>query len=100
VLSVGELAINTASGRVSLTGQPVLLHAMEYRLLEYLAMRAGEIVSKGDILDHLYDFDSENFSNVVEVYISTLRRKLDPGPVHKLIHTIRGLGYLLGDLPK
>jgi DNA-binding response OmpR family regulator len=100
VLRVGELAIHTAAGQVTLGGQSVLLHAMEYRLLEYLAMRAGEIVSKTAILEHLYDFDCENFSNVVEVYISTLRRKLDPGPGHKLIHTVRGLGYLLGELPK
>jgi DNA-binding response OmpR family regulator len=100
VIRVGELAVNTASGQVTLKGKPVLLHAMEYRLLEYLAMRAGEIVSKAQILDHLYDFDSEHFSNVVEVYISSLRRKLDPGLDNKLIHTIRGRGYLLGDRPK
>lgn len=97
ILQAGELAINTSSRQVTVGGRPVLLHAMEYRLLEYLAMRAGEIVSKADILDHLYDFDAENFSNVVEVYISSLRRKLDP--VHQLIHTVRGQGYLLGELP-
>jgi DNA-binding response OmpR family regulator len=96
VLQVGALAINTSAGKVMLGGKQIYLHAMEYRLLEYLAMRAGEIVSKADILEHLYDFDSENFSNVVEVYISTLRRKLDPGPEHKLIHTMRGQGYLFG----
>ena len=98
VLRVGELAINTASGQVSVKGQPVLLHAMEYRLLEYLAMRVGEIVSKSDILEHLYDFNSERFSNVVAVYISALRRRFDPKPPHKLIHTLRGHGYLLGEL--
>ena len=51
---------------------------MEYRLLEYLAMHAGEVVSKTDILEHLYDFNSERFSNVIEVYISALRRRFDP----------------------
>ena len=100
VLKIGLLAVNTASGRVTLNEKPVPLHAMEYRLLEYLAMRTGQIVSKTDILEHLYDFGSENFSNVVEVYISTLRRKLDPGPGHQLIHTVRGQGYLLGEFPK
>lgn len=100
VTKVGPLAVNSTSRQVTLRGKPVPLHAMEYRLLEYLAMRAGHIVSKTDILEHLYDFGSENFSNVVEVYVSSLRRKLDPGPTHQLIHTIRGQGYLLGELPK
>lgn len=99
-VKVGPLSIDTGSHRVALGGKPVALHAMEYRLLEYLAMRAGQIVSKEDIVEHLYDFGSENFSNVVEVYVSTLRRKLDPGPKHLLIHTVRGQGYLLGDLPQ
>jgi DNA-binding response OmpR family regulator len=76
----------------------ILLHAMEYRLLEYLAMRSGQIASKSEILDHLYDFDSENFSNVVEVYISSLRRKLSAGGEDKLIHTVRGQGYMLGEV--
>lgn len=97
VLQVGPLEIHTSARKVTLNGQPLLFHAMEYRLLEYLAMRAGEVVSKSDILDHLYDFGTENFSNVIEVYISSLRRKLDPGPQHKLIHTVRGAGYMLGE---
>jgi DNA-binding response OmpR family regulator len=100
ILAVGDLAIDTAAGQVTLRGKRVPLHAMEYRLLEYLAMRAGQIVSKSDIIEHLYDFGSENFSNVIEVYISTLRRKLDPGPTCKLIHTVRRQGYLLGESPK
>jgi DNA-binding response OmpR family regulator len=99
VLTFGPLSVNTAAHRVTLQGRPVPLHAMEYRLLEYLAMRPGQIVPKADILEHLYDFDAENFSNVIEVYISSLRRKLDPGPRHRLIHTVRGQGYLLGDDP-
>jgi two-component system response regulator PhoP len=68
--------------------------------LEYLALRAGQIVSKTEIMEHLYDFDTENFSNVIEVYVSTLRKKLDTGPEHRLIHTIRGRGYLLGAPPR
>ncbi len=99
VLKIGDLTVNTASRQVTLGGRPVSLHAMEYRLLEYLAMRRGDIIPKSDIVDHLYDFESEKFSNVIEVYISTLRRKLDPGPVHQLIHTVRGLGYRLGNTP-
>ncbi|MGA2265377.1 MAG: response regulator transcription factor [Phycisphaerae bacterium] len=98
VLRIGPLDINTSARKVTLDGRVVALHAMEYRLLEYLAMRAGQIVSKGDILEHLYDFDTENFSNVVEVYVSSLRRKLDPTSRRRLIHTIRGAGYRLGDV--
>lgn len=99
VIKIGELAINTATRIVSYHCKRVLLSAMEYRLLEYLAMRAGEVVSKEDILEHLYDFNSERFSNVVEVYISSLRRKLAPAGGSELIHTLRGQGYLLGDAP-
>jgi DNA-binding response OmpR family regulator len=99
VIAVGPLRINTAAHSVTFKGKATLVGAMEYRLLEYLAVRAGEVVSKEDLLDHLYDFDSEKFSNVIEVYISLLRKRFDPGPRHRLIHTVRGRGYVLGDMP-
>jgi two-component system response regulator PhoP len=70
---------------------------MEYRTLEYLVMRAGQIVSKEELLEHLYDFNWERFSNVLEVYVSTLRRKLDPDRSVKPIETVRGQGYCLKD---
>jgi len=100
VVSVGELSVDTASRMVTFQGRPVMLPAMEYRLLEYLVQRAGQIVTKEEIVEHLYDFNAENFSNVVEVYISALRKKLDPGPAHRLIHTVRGQGYLVGETPQ
>lgn len=99
VIEIGGLYINTTTRLVTFEGHTARLPAMEYRLLEYLAVRASELVSKADILDHLYDFDSEKFSNVVEVYISSLRKRFDPGPRHRLIHTVRGQGYVLGDSP-
>jgi len=99
VLRVGPLSINTQTRQVEFEGEQHFLPAMEYRLLEYLAMRAGQVVSQADILDHLYDFNSERFSNVVAVYISALRRRFDPRTPHKLIHTLRGHGYLLGKPP-
>jgi two-component system response regulator PhoP len=68
---------------------------MEYRVLEYLAHRLGAVVSKTELLEHLYDYNWEKFSNVIEVYISGLRRKLDDGRAVKLIHTLRGHGYVL-----
>jgi two-component system response regulator PhoP len=76
-------------------GELVTLTAMEYRVLEYLAHRPGAVVSKTELLEHLYDFNWERFSNVIEVYIAGLRRKLEDGSEQKLIHTLRGQGYML-----
>ena len=98
-IEIGDMSIDTARHRVTFRGEPVRLSAMEYRLLEYLAMRAGEVVSKADIADHLYSSHAENFSNVVEVYISALRKKLGPGAKREAIHTLRNQGYVLGELP-
>jgi two-component system response regulator PhoP len=76
-------------------GKNIPVTAMEYRVLEYLAHKPGAIVSKAELLEHLYDYNWEKFSNVIEVYISGLRRKLDDGSDHQLIHTLRGQGYML-----
>jgi DNA-binding response OmpR family regulator len=94
-IKVGKLTVDTVARRVKFNNSDVRLTAMEYRTLEYLAMRAGQIVSKTELLEHLYDFNWECFSNVTEVYISALRRKLDPDREYDLIETIRGQGYLL-----
>jgi DNA-binding response OmpR family regulator len=100
VIKIAGLSINTAKHQVTFMKKPIQLSAMEYRLLEYLAMRAGEVVSKTDIIEHLYSFGSENFSNVVEVYICSLRKKLDSGQRGEVIHTLRNQGYVLGELPR
>jgi two-component system response regulator PhoP len=99
VIEIGDISINTAKHQVIVRDSSVRLSAMEYRLLEYLAMRAGEVVSKTDITEHLYSSYSENFSNVVEVYISSLRKKLGSQPNHEVIHTLRNQGYVFGELP-
>lgn len=96
VIEIGNLRIDTAKRRVWLREQEVELRAMEYKLLEYLAQRAGETVSRTEIWEHLYDFGSETVSNVVDVYIGCLRRKLDRPDQNSLIQTRRGLGYVLG----
>jgi len=95
VLKVGDIEINTANLSVRRKGELVTLTAMEYRVLEYLAHRPGAVVSKTEMLEHLYDFNWERFSNVIEVYISGLRRKLEDNGETKLIHTLRGQGYML-----
>jgi DNA-binding response OmpR family regulator len=100
IITVGDLSVNMASHTVNFKGKQVILPAMEYRLLEYLALRAGQLVSKTEIIEHLYEFNSENFSNVVEVYVSNLRKQFDPGPRHTLIHTVRGQGYIIGDISR
>jgi len=96
-LRVGDIEINTSDRSVLRRGRAVALTAMEYRVIEYLAHRRGAVVSKTELLEHLYDFNWERFSNVIEVYISGLRRKLESGNGAKLIHTMRGHGYTLRD---
>ena len=95
VLKISDIEINTADLTVRRKGQLVALTAMEYRVLEYLAHRPGAVISKTELLEHLYDYNWEKFSNVIEVYISGLRRKLDDGSSRQLIHTVRGQGYIL-----
>lgn len=96
VIEVGDLRIDTAKRQVWRGEQAVGLRAMEYKLLEYLARRAGQIVSRTEIWEHLYDFASQTVSNVVDVYVASLRRKLDRPGEKSLIQTRRGLGYVLG----
>jgi two-component system response regulator PhoP len=95
LLSIGDLEVNLAERTVKRAGKPVELMPMEYRVLEYLASRSRAVVSKTELLEHLYDYNWEKFGNVIEVYISGLRKKIDSGTNTKLIHTLRGHGYTL-----
>lgn len=97
IVRIGDVEINTSDQIVLVRGKIVSLTGMEYRVAEYLAYRRGAVVTKTELLEHLYDFNWERFSNVIEVYISGLRRKLGNGN-RKIIHTIRGHGYTLKDL--
>ncbi|WP_030672253.1 response regulator transcription factor [Streptomyces cellulosae] len=87
----GDLKVDTAAHRVFLAEDEVTLTAKEFAVLEQLVLRPGEVVSKAEILDHVWDFAYEGDPNIVEVYVSTLRRKLRAG----LIRTVRGAGYRL-----
>ncbi|MFI6208956.1 response regulator transcription factor [Streptomyces sp. NPDC051041] len=91
----GDLRVDTAARRVFLGGSEVTLTAKEFAVLEQLVVRAGEVVSKTEILEHVWDFAYEGDPNIVEVYVSTLRRKLRAG----LIRTVRGAGYRLETAP-
>jgi len=95
VLSVADLQLNTVERTVRRGQKEIALVPMEYRVLEYLAHRPRAVISKSELLEHLYDYNWEKFSNVIEVYISGLRRKVDSNHPVKLIHTVRGHGYVL-----
>ncbi len=97
VLHVGDLEIDTSTRTVRRAGRPVDLTAREYAILELLALRAGQVVTRAEMWEHLYGFDAEPDSNVIDVYIARLRRRLERGKRGRLIHTRRGLGYVLGE---
>jgi DNA-binding response OmpR family regulator len=94
-IAVGDLRIETSTRRVWRGDDEIPLTPREYALLEYLALRAGETVSRTDIWEHIYEFKSEADSNVVDVYIGYLRKKIERAGRPPLIHTIRGRGYSL-----
>jgi two-component system response regulator PhoP len=89
----GYLTIDTGAKRALLNKQPLDLTAFEYNALEFLAMRSGQVVSKTDLTEHLYDQDFDRDSNVIEVFIARLRKKIDPHNTLKPISTLRGRGY-------
>jgi two-component system copper resistance phosphate regulon response regulator CusR len=96
VIRVADLEIDTAGRTVRRGGRSVQLTAREYALLEFLAARAGQVVSRTAVWEHLYDFHSDPESNVVDVYVGHLRKKIEQPGRPKLIHTRRGQGYVLG----
>jgi two-component system response regulator PhoP len=93
VLVFGPISIDTRSQEVQVDGRPVELTAFEYKVLEYLAMHHGEVVSKTDLTEHIYEQDFDRDSNVLEVFVGRLRRKLDPDNRYRPIETLRGRGY-------
>jgi two-component system response regulator PhoP len=92
-LESGPVVLDSAAKSVTLNGVPVELTAYEYRLLEYLLLHAGKVVSKSTLTEHLYSEDMERDSNVIEVFVRRLRTKLDPGDSLHPIETLRGQGY-------
>ncbi|MCU0725057.1 MAG: response regulator transcription factor [Planctomycetes bacterium] len=96
ILRCGAIEIDTRARSVRVSGKRVELSAMEYRLLEYLALREGELVTREEIETRLYGQDALHDSNVVEVHISNLRKRLGPEVAHSALRTVRGQGYMLG----
>jgi two-component system copper resistance phosphate regulon response regulator CusR len=95
VLEIADLVVDSASHRVCRANRDVPLTAKEYALLEYLARRAGQLVSRSEIAAHVWDDSFDPFSNIIEVYINRLRKKIDSSHSVKLLHTRRGEGYIL-----
>ena len=95
VLAIDDLLLDTRARRVQRAGRDITLTAKEYALLEYLARRRGDVVGRADIAEHVWDDSFDPMSNLIEVYIQRLRRKIDDGHPRKLIHTRRGAGYQL-----
>ena len=92
-LTAGGVRLDSRSGRVTLDGEPVKLTAQEFKLLSYLMHHKGKVVSRTELIEHIYDQDFDRDSNTIEVFITRIRKKLGPD----LISTTRGLGYSLDD---
>ena len=94
-LQVGELVLDTLTRRATRNGQVIELSAREYAVLEFLMRHPGQVLSRTQIVDHVWSYDFMTTSNVVDVYIGYLRRKIDDGFETKLIQTVRGSGYTI-----
>ena len=92
-LVCGPIVLDTRKQTVSVNGAPVDLTTYEYRILEHMMLRAGEVISKSELSERLYEEDLERESNVIEVFMGRLRRKLDPNDTLKPFETLRGRGY-------
>jgi two-component system response regulator PhoP len=94
-LTCGPLVLNTGAQQLRVNGAPVELTAFEYKIIEYLMLHTGEVVSKTTLAEHVYEEDTDRDSNVLEVIIGRLRKKIDPDKTLNPIETLRGRGYLL-----
>jgi DNA-binding response OmpR family regulator len=95
VLRAADLTIDIRTRRVERSGQPIQLTTKEYTLLVYLVRRQGQVVTRGDVSEHVWDDNFDPMSNVIDVYVQRLRRKIDDGHEQRLIQTRRGAGYVL-----
>ncbi len=96
-LVIADLVIDTTGQHVSRRGRHISLTAKEYALLEFLARNAGRVVGRAEIAEHVWDEEFDPFSNLIEVYVNRLRRKVDLPPARALLHTRRGSGYILAE---
>jgi DNA-binding response OmpR family regulator len=97
ILQVGDLEMDTAKREVRRNDRPIELSPREYAVLEYLMRHPNQVLTRTQISEHVWDFDFFNESNVVDVYVGYLRRKIDQGENLPLIHTVRGVGYRMSE---
>jgi DNA-binding response OmpR family regulator len=97
VIDVDNLSIDTSRRTVSRAGREIRLSATEYGIIEYLAFNIGRVLSRTELIEHIYDTGSDRDSNVIDVYINHLRNKIDKGFGSSTIHTVRGAGYMMKD---
>ena len=97
LLQVADLVVNTVSKSVTRKGEPISLTATEYRLLEFMVRNKGRVFSRMDMLENVWSIDFNMSTNVVDVYVNYLRKKIDKAPAQKLIHTVVGMGYMIKD---
>jgi DNA-binding response OmpR family regulator len=95
IFQIDDLVLNPATREVTRGGQRIDLTVKEYALLEYFMRHAGRVLTRPMISDHVWNQDFDTFTNVIDVYVNYLRNKIDRGRARKLIHTIRGSGYML-----
>ncbi|HEY6802543.1 MAG TPA: response regulator transcription factor [Pyrinomonadaceae bacterium] len=98
LIEIADLVLDTRAQRATRGGKELPLTTKEYALLEYLAREQGRIVSRADIAEHVWDENFDPLTNLIDVHINRLRRKVDDGTSLRLIHTKRGAGYMLADL--
>lgn len=94
-LKVGDLELDTQSRKATRAGKEITLTAKEYALLEYLMQHAGKVVTRTELSEHVWDIHFDNESNVIDVYVNFLRKKIDRGFEKPLLHTVVGAGYVL-----
>lgn len=99
-LRIADLVVNVATQKVQRAGTPITLQPQEFRLLVYLMLNTGRTVTRTMLLETIWGYNFDPQSNVIDVQVSRLRRKIDAGAVRPLIHTVRGAGYTLADLPE
>jgi two-component system OmpR family response regulator len=95
ILRVGDLEMDLLSRTVYRKGRSVELLPKEFQLLEYLVRHAGQVVPRAMLLQHVWDLHFDPMTNVIDVYVGRLRRKVDSGEAYPLIHTVRGVGFCL-----
>ena len=99
MLTIADLTADTGSRTVTRGGKEIRLSAKEYAILEYLLRHKGTVISRARLEDHIWNYDYAGGSNVVDVYMTYLRKKVDSGFDKKLIHTIRGAGWIMKEEP-